>query len=329
MQPQVTVLWLNYNSMHLIDITKKSIDAVLNIDYPNLEIIFLDNNSTDGSQQVVEEYISEKRKNRNLRFVKLEKNCGYTGAMNHANSIRDPNSKYIALTHNDLIPNSDYLKKLVAFLESHKEIGAAQGIVVKLNDESLVDSYGFMMNEGLTTSSYYAGRPVSEIHKAAYVTFVEGTMPVYSLAALKTFNRGSELFVTAGFMYYLEDVFLSLKYWSNGFKCIAIPTVTGAHYRMGSSNKTSKGNLFHYLLRNRFALLYITNSASKLGFYIQNIRKLIVSNRTVSERKAILFALFEGFKLGRQLKRQYGRIDLYRAPLIRNSLKTRLYNWMH
>ena len=331
MLPPVSVIWLNYNSNHLIDVTKKSIDAILGLDYGNLEIILIDNNSSDGSQKIIEKYVSEnKNSNLNVRLVKLKKNLGFAGAMNIGNNLRNPNAKYLALTHNDLIPKSDYLKKMVAFLENHTDVGAVQGVVVKLGEESVVDSSGFMLDESLATSSRYAGGPVADFRKPVYVSFVEGTMPVYNLAAVKSAQGGiNGLFVSAGFMYYLEDVFLSLRLWGKGFKCLVLPVVAGSHYRMGTSKVAKKQDLFHYLLRNRIALIYMTNSASKLGFITQNIRKLVVSNRTLAERKAIFVSLLDGIRLGRQLKRQYGPIDLYSAPLIRGSLKSRLFHWLH
>lgn len=332
MKPLVSVIWLNYNSLHLIDLTKKSIDALLALDYENLEVILVDNNSSDGSQAVVEKYLAEKGKYTDVkaRFIKLTKNWGFAGAMNYANKIRSPDAKYLALTHNDLIPKPDYIKKMVSFLEKHPQVGAIQGIVSKMEDESTIDSAGFMLNEALTTSSLYIGHPVADFCAPLYVSFVEGTMPVYNLSALtRATGGGNELFVTAGFMYYLEDVFLSLRLWGNGFKCIVLPELVGSHYRMGSSNKANKKDLFHYLLRNRIALLYITNSASKLGFFTQTVRKLVVSNRTIDERKAIMLSLVEGIKLGRRLKRKYGRINLYSAPLIRESLNSRFYHWLH
>jgi GT2 family glycosyltransferase len=291
----------------------------------------VDNNSTDGSQVAVENYYLEKgKKNSKIRFFKLKNNIGFAGAMNWANGVRNPEAKYLALTHNDLVPKPNYINKLVTFLEKHPEAGAVQGIVTKLNDETTIDSAGFMLNEILTTSSRFAGKKVTDFHKSSFVSFVEGTMPMYNLEALKQVSKSKqELFVTEGFMYYLEDVFLSLRLWSSGFKCMVLPLTVGSHYRMGSSKKANKKRLFHYLFRNRVALLYITNSEGKLWFFTQTIRKLIVSNRTVAERKAIMLSLIEGIKLGRKLRRKYGYVNLYSAPLIRESMRIRLHQWLH
>jgi GT2 family glycosyltransferase len=331
MLPPVTIIWLNYNSMHLIDVTKKSLDTLMRLDYPDFEAIIVDNNSSDGSREIIEQCLKEYKGNLNIKFLRLKRNWGSTGANNIAYSHRNIRSKYLALTHNDVIPELDYLKKTVSFLESHKEVGAIQGVVVKLGSQSIVDSSGFMMNESLFVSSPYNAGPVVNICKPMYVSIVEGTMPVYNLDAVKNALKSStDLFITAGFMYYLEDSFLSLELWANGFKCVLLPIIVGSHFRMGTSKKTAKKReLFYYLLRNRIALLTMTNSAGKLGFIMQNLRKLVISNRSSTERQAILVSLIDGVRLGRGLRKKYGLINFYSAPFIRDSMKARLNRWMH
>ncbi len=331
MQPRVSVLWLNYNSMHLIDITKQSLDALMQLDYPDVDLILMDNASTDGSREWVENYLSQKGSSEQVRFFKLTRNLGFAGAINYAYKKRNLNSKYLAVTHNDVVPKTDYLTTMVSFMEKHGNVGVVQGIVVKQGKEGTVDSSGFMMNEGLFVTSEYAGKAVSAVQKPMFVSMVEGTMPVYNLPAVEAaLHRSDELYITAGFMYYLEDAFVSLKLWSNNYKCAVIPEVAGSHYRMGTSAKAAKkGDLFYYLLRNRTALLYMTNSNGKLGFTTQNLRKLVLSNRTSAERKAILVAIIHGVELGLNLKRTYGKINFYAAPFTRGPLKVRLRRWIH
>ena len=333
MLPPTTLLWLNYNSADMLDITEKSLAAVLQVDYPDLEIIVTDNGSTDGSAKFIENYLA-KHKPRGkvkVRFLKVKTNRGWTGGVNAAYRRRNTSAKYLALTHSDVIPKPGYLKAVVGFLERRRDMGAAQGVVVKLGEESLVDSCGFMMNEGMSVSSVYAGFPVAALRKPMIVTMVEGTMPVYKLQAItQTLCNNSELYINAGYMYYLEDAYVSLKLWANGYKCAVIPDVAASHHRMGTTAKTvTTGNRFYYLLRNRIALLYMTNSRGKLGFTTQNLRKLVISNRTQVERKAIMAATLDGIRLGLWLQRKYGCINFYAAPFTRETVKARLFKWIH
>ncbi|MEM0057684.1 MAG: glycosyltransferase family A protein [Candidatus Bathyarchaeia archaeon] len=64
MEPKVSVFWINYNSIHVIDIIKKSLSALLRLEYPNYELIIVDNGSTDGSLRVIEKHIKIYKKKR-------------------------------------------------------------------------------------------------------------------------------------------------------------------------------------------------------------------------------------------------------------------------
>jgi hypothetical protein len=67
----------------------------------------------------------------------------------------------------------------------------------------------------------------------------------------------------------------------------------------------------------------MTNSKSKTAFFLKNIRKLVVSGRNMAQRKMILESLINGVKLGRKLKKKYGKIDVYSAPLLETRMLKR------
>jgi GT2 family glycosyltransferase len=313
--------------MHVINITKDSLQSLSRLDYPNFELIIVDNNSSDGSRKTIEEYVQSDAFSRlKVKFLKLTSNMGFTGGMNAAYRVISKDTKYVALTHNDLVLKPDCLTKLVGFSETHPKVGAVQGIVVKLGCESLVDSAGFMLNELLDLFPFFKDKPVSLIRNPAPVSYVEGTMPMYAVTAVRNvLHDDSLLFIPEGFTYYLEDVFLSLMLWSGGYACVVLPTVTGEHYRMATSKKIFKSlRLDYYFLRNHIALLYMTNSVDKWRYILKHVRRLIVSNGNLAQRKLILTAVLNGVRMGRQLRKKYGTINLYQAPLVKTPLKARL-----
>ena len=323
MLPLVSVFWLNYNSMHVINVVKKSLDAVLRLGYPDFEVIVVDNNSTDGSREAIEKYLENKEPSGvRVKFIKLSRNLGFSDGINIAYRARDKNSMYVAVINNDAIPNSDYLKKLVEFSEENWDVGAVQGVVTNLHNKFLIDSAGGFLNEILMSNFSYRGKPVSIISKPFTVSYVEGTMPLYRVKAIEDAVGGNIMYVPGSFMYYLEDVFLSFKLWNSGYKCVVVPVVTGRHYREATTKKHFRyAKRYYYLLRNRVALLYITNSKYKKAFFLKCLRSLLLSRIGLAERRKILRALVDGIRFGRQLQEKYGTIDLHRIPLIKTSLK--------
>jgi GT2 family glycosyltransferase len=324
--PKVSVLWLNYNSMHVIDITKKSLNAIASLDYPGFELVVVDNGSSDGSKEAIEEHLkSEAMRKLRVTFVKLSRNLGWTGGVNAAYKARDKRAKYVALTHNDVVPKADYLRTLIEYLESHKDVGAVQGIVNRLGYNSKVDSAGFMLDEALNLYALHENSDFS-LTKPVYLSYVEGTMPVYNVEAIRhAVKNNCDLFVSGAFMYYLEDVFISIILWSSGYKSILLPVVTGEHKRMAVSGEHVKSlDLYHYRLRNHIALLYMTNSADKLRVILQNFRRAALSRGSFAFRQMMLRSLIEGIRNGRQLRKKYGVINLYETPMRKTSIKGRL-----
>jgi GT2 family glycosyltransferase len=308
--------------MHAVELSKKSLDALAALDYPNFELIVVDNCSTDGSGEIIEEYVKRLSQKIKFKFIKTRANLGWTGGINAAYNARDSQSEYISLTQNDLVARCNYLTQIIPYMQSHRRVGVVQGIIAQYRDNSLIDSVGLMADESLNVVLVHNGEPVSSFKKPTLVSYVEGAMPVYRVDALKqALGDDKTLFITSGFIYYLEDIFVSLMLWQKNFQSIVLPIVAGEHNR-----KTSSGRVFvslrlaYFNLRNQFALLYMTNSQSKIAFFLKNIRKLVLSSRSLAQRKLILESLINGVRLGRQLKKKYGTLNLYAAPL----LKTRL-----
>jgi GT2 family glycosyltransferase len=102
MEPKASILWVNYNSSSFIDLVLESLQAVKDLDYPNYELIIVDNGSVDDSFNTIKEFIN--KSNIKSRLIRLDKNLGFTGGNNVAYAARDPNSKYIVLLNNDAVP---------------------------------------------------------------------------------------------------------------------------------------------------------------------------------------------------------------------------------
>ena len=325
MEPKVSIFWINYNSMHVINVVRAALNALMRLKYPNYEVIIVDNGSTDGSYEVIEDHLRKTECERKVKLVKLSRNIGFAGGANAAYRTRDERSKYVAIVNNDAIPSLNYLRGLVAFMEDHKDVGAVQGVVLRLSSDE-IDSAGGFIDEYLNVHFPFAGKRPETIRKPMYVSFIEGTMPLYRVEAIKrSLKHPRYMYVPYGYFYYLEDVFLSLMLWNNGYRCIVLPTIAGKHYRQATIKKyLTQVNLPYYATRNRLALLYMTNSKEKPLMMLRNLRQLLYHRLARWRRRELFNMLREAFEIAKKLKEEYGTIDIYKVPLLKTSLKKRL-----
>ncbi|MFX1487224.1 MAG: glycosyltransferase family 2 protein [Promethearchaeota archaeon] len=112
--PEVRIIMLNYNGRKdLGPIFDKCIQSVLNTDYPDFGLLFVDNNSVDDSvDHVRKRYGNDPR----LVILQLDKNYGYAKANNIA-AKRYPESEYLAFINNDILVPRNWLSKIIEILE--------------------------------------------------------------------------------------------------------------------------------------------------------------------------------------------------------------------
>jgi len=83
MQPKVSIIWLNYNSARFLSLALRSLKSLFDLDYDNYEIIIVDNASTDGSFEAIKDFAERlKPSSVRVRFVRSDRNRGYSGGMN-------------------------------------------------------------------------------------------------------------------------------------------------------------------------------------------------------------------------------------------------------
>jgi len=82
-KPLTSILWLNYNSKNIIGIVFESLQSIFELNYPNVELIVVDNGSTDGSFETIKEFIERRRPSDiRIKMARLERNLGFTGGVN-------------------------------------------------------------------------------------------------------------------------------------------------------------------------------------------------------------------------------------------------------
>lgn len=113
--PLVSIIIPVYNDEKHIS---ECIQSVLNQSYPNMEIIVVDDGSTDSSRREVERFGDQVQ-------YHYQKNEGSAVARNKG--IANANGRYIAFNDGDDLWAPERLRQQVRFLEEHQEFGVATG----------------------------------------------------------------------------------------------------------------------------------------------------------------------------------------------------------
>jgi GT2 family glycosyltransferase len=108
--PKASIIVVTYNNLLMTQLCLESIQA--NTEYPNYEIIVVDNNSTDGSQAYLRELEGSIK---NLTVLLNDQNEGFARANNQG--IEKSSGHYVILLNNDTIVPPGWLTRLVRHLE--------------------------------------------------------------------------------------------------------------------------------------------------------------------------------------------------------------------
>lgn len=107
---KVSVIMPNYNHAPYL---KERMDSILSQDYPDFEVILIDDASTDGSVAILEEYAKDPRVK---TFVRNETNSGNT-FVQWERGLREATGEYVWIAESDDVAEPTLLSRLVEAIE--------------------------------------------------------------------------------------------------------------------------------------------------------------------------------------------------------------------
>lgn len=257
---QLTIIIVNYNVKHfLAQCLKSVIAASQNI---AAEIIVVDNNSTDGSVEMLKSY-------NQITLIENKINTGFAVANNQAFKIAK--GKYVLLLNPDTVVAEDTFEKCIAFMESHNDAGAL-GV-------RMIDGTGVFLPEskrGLPTPivAFYkmAGLsalfPKSSIFGQYHLGFLDEnqTHRASILSGAFMFIRSEALkkagFLDEAFFMYGEDIDLSYRIEKAGYNNYYFSDTTIIHYK---GESTKKGSLNYVKVFYQAMIIFAEKHFTKKG----------------------------------------------------------------
>lgn len=268
---KLSVIIVNYNVKYFLEQCLLSVQkASKNM---AVEVFVVDNNSVDGSCDMVREKFPE------VKLIENKINTGFSRANNQA--IQQSNGEYVLLLNPDTVVEEDTFNKVVSFMDAHPDAG---GLGVHM-----IDGKGNYLPEskrGLPTPAvaFYkifglsALFPKSKIfgryhlgyldkNKTHEIEVLSGAFMLMRRAALDKTGLLDETFFMYG-----EDIDLSYRITQAGYKNYYFPETKIIHYK-GESTKKSSVNyvVVFYKAMSIFAKKHFSQSNAVLFSFLIHI----------------------------------------------------------
>jgi len=237
-KPIITISLVVWNGKQYLS---KCLDSIANQQFQDFELLILDNGSTDGTREFLEQLNAEKYHIRTIEY--LPKNIGF--AAGHNSLFRQAQGEFVFCLNQDVELGDNYISGIVEFCKKNPHAGSAAGILLQPRNEKRVN-----LSTALRVDSagleIFRNRRIAEIEDAEErpkeVFGVSAAAAMYRKESLKDVaenTNGRESFFDEDFFSYKEDVDLAWRLRHRGWESYVLP-VFGTHIRSAKAEGDSQ-----------------------------------------------------------------------------------------
>ena len=284
--PLVSVIVLNYNGRAYI---ADCLNTVLKSDYPNFEVVLVDNNSSDDSLSMAETILCGYKQ---AKVVRNALNVGYAAGNNLG--AKNSEGRYLAFLNFDTEVDPGWLKEAVASLEEEDKAAIAQCKILLMDNKSVLDNVGHYIDSlGIT---HFIGRLRENVGLDSYPREIFGAYGAAFIIKSDVFNKLQGF--DSDFFILFEESDLCWRAWVSGYKVIFSPHAIVFHKGGVTYSKTDHSLTTYFFARNRLmSMLKNYEGPNILKFVPINVLLMVgtallkLRSRNTSEAVAILNGL--------------------------------------
>jgi GT2 family glycosyltransferase len=295
LQPECSFVILSWNSQAMLEESLPPLFEAVGKDGVNHEIIVVDNNSTDGT----EEYI--RRRFPGVRLVSSQKNI-YFGAGNRL-GIETATRDILVLMNNDTVVNPGFLPPLLAALRDPAVFGVASAVVRREPQQCC---------ETGNTHAYFNGTHLEWRHDPISDLKNGSQYPIFWLhRGLFAVDRRKYTWL-GGFdsLYdplYMEDADLSYRAWKVGWKCLlATGSQVSHHHHLGTP---AAGEVFLRTIARRNHYMFFWKNINALAITAQYLWR--------SSWARVCRARLSDDRIGQEIRSLFGALERLPRVLMR------------
>jgi GT2 family glycosyltransferase len=271
----VSVTIVTYNSGRFI---RRCLESVLDQDYRAREIIVVDNASTDGTTDILEQF--EDR----CQIYYNQQNIGFAAAQNQAIALS--RGEWVLTLNPDVLLLPGFIQHLVDAGHFDPRIGTVCGKLLTMTahfeipHKPVVDSTGIYFNPMLR----HLDRGSQEVDNGHYLQyeFVFGATAaaaLYRRAMIDDVSVDGEFF-DCDFFVYREDADVAWRAQLMGWKCLYVPYARGYHVRkvLPGNRRALPAEINMHSVKNRFLMRAKNISADlyRRNWFSITLRDLVV-----------------------------------------------------
>lgn len=239
--PLVSIITINYNQ---VGFTLELLASLQQVDYPNLEIIVVDNGSKENPSSII------KGRYPHVNVIRSEENLGFAGGNNLG--IKASSGEYIFLLNNDTEVKANAIAALVSFLEKTPEAGIACPKIIYHNSGNRIQYVGCEAINPFTGRNHREG--FREVDTGKYDAIRSTALP-HGAAMMIPRNVIDKVgLMPEIFFLYYEELDWAETIKNAGYKIYVVPEAVVYHKESMSIGKNSPLKTY-YMTRNR--LLYM------------------------------------------------------------------------
>jgi len=162
---KVSIIILTYNQLN--EATRPCIESIYKFTpLENFELIIVDNNSTDGTQDYLKDLA---QKHKNITLVLNAENKGFAAGIN--DGIKKASGQYVIILNNDVLVTPGWLYKLIQPFRGDNKIGLTSPVTNYAGTEQKIDIPGIDENNYLQKSLEYTEKHLNDHFETRRVSF--------------------------------------------------------------------------------------------------------------------------------------------------------------
>jgi len=269
----VNIITLNYNQN---DYTLKCVESLTESNFEEFLILVVDNGSDMENYQNLKKQIEGNDK---VELLRLNKNIGYVGGINHGLKNLDQNKcEYVLILNNDTIIDANAIKYLVDSCIQYANKAIVTGKVYNYGGGKIIQDVGYTFKNKNTLSYNRLGlneEDIGQFDKQSERDMIDDVFWLFSIDLYKEIGGYSNYFWFNG-----EQADFALRAKNNGYKLVFNPKAIIHHkgsVSIGGRDRNPK--LVYFSIQSSLILRFIhLKTHNFLLFYLTVLYSIILSN---------------------------------------------------